>query len=68
MTDHLHFSKLEAEVDEGGIEKMIRSSRRIRPSQSLLLKNPVVLSLRSGRNVDYETDPSEDLKYSQQAC
>lgn len=105
MIDHLLFYKLKPEVDEAGIEDMIRTSR------SLLLKIPVVLSVRSGQtidpnsewpfyillefeslekkriflddpvylkfmkvviepnvsssyNIDYETDPSKDLKYS----
>ena len=103
--DHLLFYKFKPELDEAGIEEMIRSAR------SYLLKIQVVLSVRSGRtidqksewpfyvllefeslekkrifledpmylkfikvvikpnvassyNIDYETDPSQDLKYS----
>lgn len=105
MINHLLFFKLKPEVDDAGLEEMIRTSR------SILLKIPQVLSIRSGRTInpksewpfyialefeslskkrifeddahflkfqkvvvnrmtqtsyhmDYETDPSKDLKYS----
>lgn len=50
MIDHLLFYKLKPEVDEGKLEDMIRMSR------SLLLKIPVVLTVRSGRTIDPESD------------
>ena len=105
MINHLLFFKTKAGVDDAGLEEMIRTSR------SILLKVPEVLSVRSGRTInpdsewpfyiarefeslskkrifeddphflkfqkvivdrmtrasyhmDYETDPSKDLKYS----
>ncbi len=105
MINHLLFFKLKPEVDDAGLEEMIRTSR------SILLRIPEVLSIRSGRTIDpksewpfyialefeslnkkhifeedayylrfqkvivnrmtlasyhmdYETDPSKDLKYS----
>ena len=50
MIDHLLFYKLKAKVDEAKLEDMIRMSR------SLLLKVPVVLSVRSGRTIDPNSD------------
>ncbi|MFT6182358.1 MAG: hypothetical protein ACI9NQ_000123 [Paracoccaceae bacterium] len=105
MINHLLFFKIKPEVDDSGLEEMIRTAR------SILLKIPEVLSIRSGRSIDrksewpfyialefeslekkrifeddpfyfkfqkvivermtqasyhmdYETDPSKDLKYS----
>jgi uncharacterized protein (DUF1330 family) len=50
MIDHLLFYKLKPKVDEAKLEDMIRMSR------SLLLKVPVVLSVRSGRTIDPNSD------------
>lgn len=50
MIHHLLFFKLKPEVDAAGLEEMIRTSR------SILLKVPEVLSVRSGRSIDRESE------------
>lgn len=50
MINHLLFFKLKPEVDDLGLEEMIRTSR------SLLLKIPEVMSIRSGRSIDQTSE------------
>ncbi|MEM9081185.1 MAG: Dabb family protein [Verrucomicrobiota bacterium] len=50
MIHHVLFCKLAPEIDGAQLEDMVRTSR------SLLLKIPEVLSVRSGRNLDPDSD------------
>ncbi len=49
MIHHVAYFQLKPEVDAGAMEELVRTTR------SLLLKIPEVLSVRSGRNVDPES-------------
>ena len=49
MIHHAVYFQIKPEVDAAGIDEMIRTSR------SLLLKIPEVLSVRSGRNLDRDS-------------
>jgi len=49
MIHHVVFFQLKPEVDAAVLESLVRNSR------SLLLKIPEVLNVRSGRNVDTES-------------
>jgi hypothetical protein len=49
MIHHVVYFQLKPEVDEAIMEGLVRSSR------SLLLRIPEVLSVRSGRNLDTES-------------
>ena len=50
MINHIVFFKLKPEIDDHKLEEMIRATR------SLLLKIPEVFSVRSGRNLDTDSD------------
>ena len=50
MIQHIVFFKLKPEIDDLKLEEMIRSTR------SMLLKIPEVLSVRSGRNIDTDSE------------
>lgn len=50
MIHHVVFFQFNTETDVAKIEELVRSSR------SLLLKIPEVLSVRSGRNVDPDSE------------
>jgi hypothetical protein len=50
MIDHIVFHKLGLDVDETRLEEMVRSTR------SILLKIPEILSVRSGRNTNSESE------------
>ncbi len=50
MIDHIVFHKLAPGVDETRLEEMVRSTR------SILLKIPEILSVRSGRNTDRQSE------------
>lgn len=50
MIDHIVFHKLAPGVDETRLEEMVRSTR------SILLKIPEILSVRSGRNTDVQSE------------
>lgn len=50
MITHIVFHRLTPEVDDRRLEEMVRTTR------SLLLKIPEILSVRSGRNVNGESD------------
>jgi len=50
MIQHIEFFKLTREVGDAKLEEMIRATR------SILLKIPEVLSVRSGRNIDQNSD------------
>ena len=50
MISHIAFYRLKSEVDEQGLEDMVRTTR------SLLLKIPEILSVHSGRNVSSESE------------
>src|SRR4051812_40200532 len=49
MIHHVVYFQLKPEVDAAALEELVRTSR------SLLLKIPEVLSVRSGRNIDTES-------------
>lgn len=49
MIQHIVYFQLRPEVDAAGLEELVRTSR------SFLLKIPEVLSVRSGRNIDPES-------------
>ncbi|MBC8094342.1 MAG: Dabb family protein [Akkermansiaceae bacterium] len=49
MIHHVVYFQLKPEVDAAVMEELVRTSR------SLLLKIPEVLSVRSGRNVDHQS-------------
>lgn len=49
MIHHVIYCELQVGVDKPGVEELVRTSR------SLLLKIPEVLSVRSGRNIDPES-------------
>jgi hypothetical protein len=49
MIHHVVYFQLKPEVDEAMMEELVRTSR------SLLLRIPEVLSVRSGRNLDTES-------------
>lgn len=49
MIHHVVYFQLNPEVDQSALEEMVRTSR------SLLLKIPEVLGVRSGRNLDRES-------------
>jgi hypothetical protein len=50
MIDHVALYKLKPEVDDPKLEEMVRATR------SNLLKVPEILSVRSGRNVNQESE------------
>lgn len=50
MISHIAFYKTKPEVDPEALENMVRTTR------SLLLKIPEILSVRSGRNTDEESE------------
>ena len=50
MINHIVFFKLKPEIDAHKLEEMIRATR------SMLLKIPEVFSVRSGRNLDTDSD------------
>lgn len=50
MINHIVFFKLKPEIDDHKLEEMIRATR------SMLLKIPEVFSVRSGRNLDTDSD------------
>ncbi len=49
MIHHVVYFQLKPEVDDAGLEELMRASR------SLMLRIPEVLSVRSGRNLDPES-------------
>jgi len=50
MIHHVVYFQLKPEVDKAALEELVRTSR------SLLLKIPEVLSVKSGRNLDPESE------------